>query len=548
MAGIVKQQEQRAAQIAQLLNGLVAMLEPAQTLDYGVLVREGLLQLLDASCLLPLLESYLRSDSVLDMVKERTAYHAVLSVVLALAKNPLLVGLLEGTRDVAGEEKPARVEELLMNLKAATTVVLQQKGKLASVDVEHEESTALAQEISSTAMQVQTLLQAHRAAKQPSPASPAPAIVKQPSSPPSVRAGSGSELEAQYKGTLKPLQFAEFGMRDTRGDYIHHYRQRIATEKIVMGPKMKRLIQEVSALATGLPLSLSSSVFLRVDSERIDVMKALIIGPAETPYQNGCFQFDIYCPQEYPNGPPVVNLETTGGGTVRFNPNLYADGKVCLSLLGTWSGGENEKWNAKTSTLLQVLVSIQSLILVEQPYFNEPGYEREMNTPTGQTNSANYNENIRTMAMRYAVLEQLRRPSPGFEDVIRSHFRVKRAELLNQCRSWLSQAQNSRDQMRQMVEDVRAELQKLDPSTPLQDPPPEPDKKQKEREEKEAIRVTAALDIQENLAPQFPLGLILRALEQQNDNTEAAVNWLFEQGEAELLKNPKLANPTEFQF
>ncbi len=63
-----------------------------------------------------------------------------------------------------------------------------------------------------------------------------------------------------------------------------------------MGPKMKRLIQEVSALSTGLPLSLSSSVFLRVDAERIDVMKALIVGPVDTPYQNGCFQFDIYCP------------------------------------------------------------------------------------------------------------------------------------------------------------------------------------------------------------------------------------------------------------
>jgi hypothetical protein len=29
-----------------------------------------------------------------------------------------------------------------------------------------------------------------------------------------------------------------------------------------------------------------------------------------------------------------VNLQTTGKGTVRFNPNLYNCGKVCLSLLG----------------------------------------------------------------------------------------------------------------------------------------------------------------------------------------------------------------------
>ena len=42
----------------------------------------------------------------------------------------------------------------------------------------------------------------------------------------------------------------------------------------------------------------------------------------------GAFLFDIYCPPEYPNGPPKVNLTTTGGGSVRFNPNLYNTGKV----------------------------------------------------------------------------------------------------------------------------------------------------------------------------------------------------------------------------
>jgi hypothetical protein len=83
--------------------------------------------------------------------------------------------------------------------------------------------------------------------------------------------------------------------------------------------------------------------------------------------------FDIYCHSNYPNNSPYVNLQTTGYGAVRFNPNLYNCGKVCLSLLGTWSGGQNETWDPKSSTLLQVLVSIQSLIFVPEPYFNEPG-------------------------------------------------------------------------------------------------------------------------------------------------------------------------------
>ena len=41
-----------------------------------------------------------------------------------------------------------------------------------------------------------------------------------------------------------------------------------------------------------------------------------------------------------------------------FNPNLYRDGKVCLSLLGTFHGGDaTEKWNPKTSSMYQVCVA-----------------------------------------------------------------------------------------------------------------------------------------------------------------------------------------------
>lgn len=92
----------------------------------------------------------------------------------------------------------------------------------------------------------------------------------------------------------------------------------------VPSSKMQRLVGELSSLSNNLPLNLHSSVFLRIDSERPDLMTALITGPIATPYSNGCFEFHIYCPSNYPQGPPLVNLETTGNGLVRFNPNLYS--------------------------------------------------------------------------------------------------------------------------------------------------------------------------------------------------------------------------------
>ena len=61
---------------------------------------------------------------------------------------------------------------------------------------------------------------------------------------------------------------------------------------------------------------------------------ALVIGPRGTPYAGGFFYFLISFTPEYPIKPPHVVLMTTGNGRVRFNPNLYGNGKVCLSILG----------------------------------------------------------------------------------------------------------------------------------------------------------------------------------------------------------------------
>ena len=61
----------------------------------------------------------------------------------------------------------------------------------------------------------------------------------------------------------------------------------------------------------------------------------MIIGPRGTPYENGCFIFDIYLPGDYNNVAPLVSSMTTNGGKYRYNPNLYAEGVshsvICLS-------------------------------------------------------------------------------------------------------------------------------------------------------------------------------------------------------------------------
>lgn len=91
-------------------------------------------------------------------------------------------------------------------------------------------------------------------------------------------------------------------------------------------------------MSTALPQEHTNSIYVRCDKERVDVMKAMIMGSNGTPYAHGAYVYDIFCEDNYPNKEPKVQLVTTGKGQVRFNPNLYACGKVCLSLLGTWRG------------------------------------------------------------------------------------------------------------------------------------------------------------------------------------------------------------------
>ncbi|KAG7096985.1 hypothetical protein E1B28_004380 [Marasmius oreades] len=195
------------------------------------------------------------------------------------------------------------------------------------------------------------------------------------------------------------------------------------------------IAKELAILTMNLPVAWDSSIFLRVDETRVDIIKALITGPEGTPYYNGCYLFDIFLGPSYNQAPPSVKYMTTNGGKFRFNPNLYADGKVCLSLLGTWSG---PGWVPGKSTLLQVLISIQSMILCDEPYLNEPGWASGGGSPQSKA----YSANIRRMVVKTAMLGNLKNPPEPFADIVRTHFRLKAKSILAQLDQWLSEDDN----------------------------------------------------------------------------------------------------------
>jgi ubiquitin-protein ligase len=212
---------------------------------------------------------------------------------------------------------------------------------------------------------------------------------------------------------------------------------------------LKRIIQDISNLKQNLPLTWGSSVFVRCYKDRINCLKFIISGPENTPYENGLFLFHAFFSSTYPDTEPKVILITTGSGSVRFNPNLYNCGKVCLSLLGTWKGKAGESWN-KESTFLQVLVSIQSLILVEDPYFNEPGWERQMNTKVGDEKSFIYNDLRRLKTVEFAINEQIENSlnnKSEFSEIIQKHFLMKKEEIRQTVSKWAEESNKYSDEI-----------------------------------------------------------------------------------------------------
>ncbi|KAM9769379.1 ubiquitin-conjugating enzyme E2O isoform 2-T2 [Menidia menidia] len=187
--------------------------------------------------------------------------------------------------------------------------------------------------------------------------------------------------------------------------------------------------KEMALLATSLP----DGIMVKTFEDRMDLFSALIKGPTRTPYEDGLFLFDIQLPNIYPAVPPLFRYLSQCSG--RLNPNLYDNGKVCVSLLGTWIGKGTERWTSKSS-LLQVLISIQGLILVNEPYYNEAGFDSDRGLQEGYENSRCYNE-MALIKMVQSMTQLLQSPVDVFQQEIRQHFASSSWRLVHRLEAWL---------------------------------------------------------------------------------------------------------------
>lgn len=153
---------------------------------------------------------------------------------------------------------------------------------------------------------------------------------------------------------------------------------------------IKRLVKDIKDIKKN-PLE-TDGIFYKHDDENFMKGYAMIIGPCGSLYYGGCYFFYFNFPQDYPFSPPKLNYATNDGVT-RFHPNLYKNGKVCLSILNTWRG---ESWSS-CQTIRSILLTLLT-ILDDKPLLHEPGLTEK------SPDFKKYNELILYKNIEFSVL------------------------------------------------------------------------------------------------------------------------------------------------
>lgn len=81
---------------------------------------------------------------------------------------------------------------------------------------------------------------------------------------------------------------------------------------------------------------------------------AVIIGPVDTPFEDGTFRLVMHFEEQYPNKPPGVKFISQ-----MFHPNVYGTGELCLDIL-------QNRWSP-TYDVAAILTSIQRLAFPSMP-------------------------------------------------------------------------------------------------------------------------------------------------------------------------------------
>lgn len=196
-----------------------------------------------------------------------------------------------------------------------------------------------------------------------------------------------------------------------------------------------RLLRDVKNIMKS-PLTSNGIYYVHSDT---DMYKgyAMIIGPSDTPYEDGFYFFELNFPKDYPFQPPKLKYYTNDGIT-RFNPNLYKNGKVCISILNTWKG---EQWTS-CQTIRSILMTLVTLF-VNNPLINEPGFDANHRMCAAYKDAVsymNYSTAILGMITRLFLVDKFL----GFYPIMKLHIEKKGDAIIERIKKLAKSDKNGK--------------------------------------------------------------------------------------------------------
>ena len=245
--------------------------------------KKLLYERLEASCLVPLLMSYLRNDSMVEIMKQTQLYNSLFSLLRSLAKDDQLILLLTNYPGESSSIESLFKKMIFMAsfLLKSSAIKLTSNGSVAvGGDGDEEKDIKLAKTIVETGNFLLSALDTIRSGKQIVRGKAATSTNTTSVTPTTTTTVASvkvpnKNIQESYREALEPLQFAEMSMKysgsinsNNNNKYRYYFASHIESETSSGPAKMKRLLQEIASLSNGLPLCLESSIFVRVDDER----------------------------------------------------------------------------------------------------------------------------------------------------------------------------------------------------------------------------------------------------------------------------------------
>lgn len=176
-----------------------------------------------------------------------------------------------------------------------------------------------------------------------------------------------------------------------------------------------------------------NGIYIHFDENDILKAHAMVIGPKDTIYEGGILLFSISFPKNYPYVPPKISYIKENN--IRIHPNIYVNGKICLSILGTWSG---PSWSSMYD-ISDVFITIQSL-LNNNPIIHEPGYS-DLTCSKNKLINNSYNSIIKYNTINSLILnryfkfknEYIDTVFNSFTDIAIKHVETIKENIKNRC-------------------------------------------------------------------------------------------------------------------